>query len=540
MAAEQWLDRFALADPTQESSLRSIYGVDRDIILERVNLFGTVLATFCHAFGARQPVFLVRCPSRVNWEGHHVDHQGGSYNATTQAREFVAACSERQDGWVIVHNAESLRFRPCRFRVDDLSPQHHRSGGWERFVIGAWIALKERFPTLVFHGVNLALGSDIPTGGGMSSSHALLVTSLLAAATANRLTLQRSEIVSLIQRADWLAGSRTGLGDQATMLFGRRGFLFHSPVGTADEISPEYIPLPDGYALMIADSLTHHTLAGQEAVAYNSRVFACRLALPLLLQGFAALGIDETTIASLRCPADISPQKVPLELIYQGLGAIPSDLRLDEARLRFQEACVSGLTSLSFDELVETYFPSGERPDTVPVRGVLMYTLAECRRSVLFAQLLLEGNISEAGRLMNAGHEGDRVSRANPETGEYTNAEYPVTDILLKDLLDDLRSQEPNRTDRAQLQYQHGDYRASTPTLDQMVDIARTHGAVGASLTGGGHGGVMIALMQEDRCDGFREAMCFFHRERSCLSEDQASRTVQKCVTVEGAGMISI
>ncbi|MCD8519417.1 MAG: hypothetical protein LRY24_00710 [Erysipelotrichaceae bacterium] len=37
----------------------------------------------------------------------------------------------------------------------------------------------------------------------------------------------------------------------------------------------------------------------------------------------------------------------------------------------------------------------------------------------------------------------------------------------------------------------------STPTLDHYVDIARYHHALGAKLTGGGLGGCMIALAED-------------------------------------------
>ena len=42
----------------------------------------------------------------------------------------------------------------------------------------------------------------------------------------------------------------------------------------------------------------------------------------------------------------------------------------------------------------------------------------------------------------------------------------------------------------------------STPELEQLVDIAREHGALGAKLTGGGGGGSIIAL-----CDGDTDAV---------------------------------
>lgn len=38
----------------------------------------------------------------------------------------------------------------------------------------------------------------------------------------------------------------------------------------------------------------------------------------------------------------------------------------------------------------------------------------------------------------------------------------------------------------------------STPELDEMVDLARSHGALGAKLTGGGGGGAIVCLMDAD------------------------------------------
>lgn len=535
LSAGRWLDRLTLRDA--KTSLRSTYGEDERVIEQRVNLYGRVLAQFCRVFGQDKPVFIVRCPSRVNWEGHHVDHQGGCYNATTQAQEMVAVCGIREDDWVIVHHVESLNFPSCRFRIGELTSTASPERRWEQFPKGVWLSLKEQFPEVPLHGLNLAVGGDIPIGRGMSSSHALLVTCLLAAAAANDLTLERRDAVRLVQRADWLAGARTGLGDQATMLFGRRGFIFHSPVGNADEISPLYVPLPEDYALMLADSFTHHTLTGEQALAYNGRVFTCCIALPLLLQTLLEIGVEEKTIASVERPADITPESMSLQMIYRGLLAIAQNLPFDSARILFQNACRHSGVEEDFENLVETYFPTGILPETIPVRGVLMYTLAECWRSSLFARHLQEGNVLEAGRLMNIGHEGDRIAAVSPETGEYADADHSVTDSLLNAFLADLESGDPSRVERAQLQYQPGDYRASTPILDQMVDIARDCDAVGASLTGAGHGGTVIALVGEDNADAFTAAMLNFYRERS-LTPEQSSRGVRRCATVEAAGLV--
>ena len=39
----------------------------------------------------------------------------------------------------------------------------------------------------------------------------------------------------------------------------------------------------------------------------------------------------------------------------------------------------------------------------------------------------------------------------------------------------------------------------STPELEELIHIARTHGALGAKLTGGGGGGSMVALCPDNQ-----------------------------------------
>ncbi|MER6876233.1 galactokinase, partial [Amycolatopsis sp. NPDC000673] len=51
------------------------------------------------------------------------------------------------------------------------------------------------------------------------------------------------------------------------------------------------------------------------------------------------------------------------------------------------------------------------------------------------------------------------------------------------------------------------DYRISTPELDLAVDSARSAGALGARMTGGGFGGSAIALVRDEDLDGVRTAV---------------------------------
>jgi galactokinase len=133
-----------------------------------------------------------------------------------------------------------------------------------------------------------------------------------------------------------------------------------------------------------------------------------------------------------------------------------------------------------------------------PIRGVVLYGLAECERSRLFADALKANHISEIGRLMNVSHDGDRVARFD-SYGKRLPYQSPTSNGYLLDLIDDLESGDPERVMRAQLQWQPGSYHCSVPEIDHLVDISlRTEGVVGAQLTGAGLGGCMMVLVHKN------------------------------------------
>ena len=228
-------------------------------------------------------------PSRINWEGHHVDHQGGFYNATTHCREMLLAVRRRDDERVRLVNADSERFGACELAPQDAIPSRERGGDLEPVRARRYAALRQRQPGVRLVGADIAVASDIPVGASLSSSHALVLGSVPAAVASNRLLLDKRDAIMLVQEGEWFTGSRTGLGDQATMIFGQRGKLFCSPVFERDDIVPRQVALPTGYAYLSIDSFTKHRLRGEGRMDYNARVFAYRTAFPLVL---AALSED--------------------------------------------------------------------------------------------------------------------------------------------------------------------------------------------------------------------------------------------------------
>jgi len=115
------------------------------------------------------------------------------------------------------------------------------------------------------------------------------------------------------------------------------------------------------------------------------------------------------------------------------------------------------------------------------------------------------GEVAAAGRVVDFGHDGDRVSRVDSVTGRYVNFDHPVTNELLDDLLTRLGDRNKGVRASAALECQSGEYRASIAELDVLVDICRSQGAISASLTGAGLGGVITTVIEESRVAPLRE-----------------------------------
>ncbi len=527
-----WMEAFRAPGSRFREALRLAYGEDLVLVAKRSALYREVLASFRQAFGDHGNIVLLAVPSRINWEGHHVDHQGGYYNATTHSREMVFAVRRRTDSCVRLVNAQPERFPSCEFDLEHSQKESERRHLWSDYVRGAFAAVKKRCASKALLGADIAVASDIPVGASMSSSHALVLGGALCALSANDLTLDKREAVILVQEGEWYTGSRTGLGDQATMVFGRRGKLFCSAVIEQASISPRYVNLPKGYAYLIIDSFTEHHLQGEERIDYNARVFSYRAAFPLVLAAILEDGAGREMVASTRRLVDIAPDRFPTDVIYRALKRLPDVMTFEDARPLFDKAVKAlgaagvPLQVNDFDQLVCTYFGAGPLSERLPVKGVALYGLAECWRSRLYADLLERGEIGAAGRVVDFGHDGDRVSRVDSGTGRYVNYEHPVTNELLDDLLKRLTDPSEGVRASAALECQSGEYRASIPELDVLVDICRSAGAISASLTGAGLGGVITTVIEESRVAPLRESL-MGHFERT---EDAEVELVESAV----------
>jgi galactokinase len=319
---------------------------------------------------------VARAPGRVNLIGDHTDYTGGlvfpmAINRDTtivfDSSDEVSLTSDDFDGVV-------------RFSLPVEAPSAIQPS-WGRYIAGVAAAMAERsLATRAFSG---RVSTEVPIGGGLSSSAALEV----AAALAFGIDTDPTTLAAVCRRAEHLATNvPCGIMDQLASVAGVRD---HALLIDCHSLEVMPIRIPDSLAVWVVE-VSSRTLDGSE---YPTRVSQCAEA--------------EREIGPLRL-ADVS--------------------------------------------MVETI--------TDPtVRARARHVITENERVREFAKALAAGDSRAAGRLMYESHESLRR-----------------------------------------------DFETSTTLMDAAVETyAKVPGVHGVRMTGGGFGGCIVVLADDDaEVDGMR------------------------------------
>ncbi len=226
-----------------------------------------------------EPDGIWAAPGRVNIIGEHTDYNDGLVLPIAIDRQALAAIrfTER-------NGSSTIR---CWSRQED-------DDSWQTYPRGVSRALADA--GLPAAGFDLVFDSDVPTGGGLSSSAALECSVALGLA---RDRFDRLELARICQRAEnEYVGAPTGIMDQMASLFGQEG---HALLLDCRDLGTEQVPLPlDGLTLLVIDTKASHALGDG---AYGERRSACEdaaEALGVATLRDAALGAVETLDEPLR------------------------------------------------------------------------------------------------------------------------------------------------------------------------------------------------------------------------------------------------
>ncbi len=470
------------------------------------------LRTFGDAFGLGREVLVIRSAGRVNILGTHIDHRGGSVNPVAVNHLWLIA-SPRDDDLVAVRNVESEPFPNERFRIGECLPvgakisdwdawchaEYDKRKGdasitWSNYVRAAVLYLQHLHSAedgtfmLSLRGMDMVFCGNIPRAVGLSSSSAVVVAAAEAVIRLNGLDVDRTDMVRHCGYAEWYVGTRGGSSDHAAIVFAQPNAILHAK-GFAAGV--ENVPVPEGYSLVLANSLIEAKKQTGARNAFNSRVAAYIFGLMLIKKQFPRYA---EKLEHLR---DINPGTLGVteSEIFRIVRSLPVSARRAELLRQLPED----------GEKIHRVFRSHEEPaEGYPIRQVCMYGIAECIRADMVPQCLKMGDIRRFGELMNLSHDGDRVTKLVNGRRTPTDNRYP--DERIDALIRDLESGDPERVERARLWRQPGGYNVSLPEVDELVDISlATPGVAGAGLVGAGMGGCIVAVVESDRAETLTE-----------------------------------
>lgn len=228
------------------------------------------MSRFEERFG-RPPETHAAAPGRVNLIGEHTDYNGGFVLPTPIPLEARIELAARSGNLARVTSANLDPERVDTFRIGEET----RRGDWLDYLQGVTRVLVADGYRI--EGFDLRLDSDLPIGGGLSSSAAIAVAFQRALRERFRLALDDVALARVAQRAEnEFVGARVGVMDPLASSLGRPGYALF--LDTTD-LGRRYVPIPPAIEIVVVDSGTGHRHAGG---GYNQRRQECERAAALL------------------------------------------------------------------------------------------------------------------------------------------------------------------------------------------------------------------------------------------------------------------
>ncbi|MHC4984605.1 MAG: galactokinase [Planctomycetota bacterium] len=208
---------------------------------------------FRERFG-REPAGAVAAPGRVNLIGEHTDYNDGFVLPIAIERDTAAVFAPREDRIVRFVSAQA-----------DESAEIDLSGAlaagepaWANYSIGVAAGLVQRGAPI--GGADIFFDSDVPLGGGLSSSASLEVATAMALLGGTKGDIPDAELATICQMAEHnFAGTPCGIMDQSIAIMGQAG---RALLLDCRDSHTQQIPFdnPD-LVLLVADTQVKHELS---------------------------------------------------------------------------------------------------------------------------------------------------------------------------------------------------------------------------------------------------------------------------------------
>jgi N-acetylgalactosamine kinase len=439
---------------------------------------------------------LTRAPGRVNLIGEHTDYNGLPVFPMAVNRDMAAVFSPRSDRKVVIANTQP-EFVERAFGIEEyIAP--YPTGDWGNYCKAAVQGLLDYYRSKRRSaerccGFQATIDGDIPIAAGMSSSSALVVLCALVFLDSNRRKLHstaegRLELADLLAGAERYVGTQGGGMDQAISLMGRAG---HAVKIDFFPLRTRPAPLPDNYAIVVANSTVKAAKTAEALDKYNRRPIECSLAAAVLKRAFSKHYGREVPIFLL---GDLKQERLAI--------AEPEIRKISDTALHGQPYSLAEVARILGESTEKTAALYCKRRDgsifPEPAEGFKLqqryrHVIEEGRRVEQSVETLEAGDIPGFGELMNRSHGSCR----------------------------DL-------------------YEISTPELDRLVEIAREAGALGSRLTGAGFGGCTVSLVEKKHVEAFiQRVIQDYYRGYLGREEQESDNLIFPCQAAGGAGFFT-
>jgi L-arabinokinase len=227
-------------------------------------------------FSGTAPLHIARAPGRLDLMGGISDYSGGLCLEWPLQVATHCALQLNDSGTIEVHSAnaaaENWQER-VEIGTDELlalskeaARQHlatDASTRWAAYVLGAFVVLREAglLNANQVQGAKLFVSSDVPSGGGVSSSASLEVAAMTAICAACDITLDGLEVARLCQRVEnEIVGAPCGIMDQVTVALGRENELLQL-LCQPHQVLP-FVSLPPDVEIFGINSNVKHSVGG--------------------------------------------------------------------------------------------------------------------------------------------------------------------------------------------------------------------------------------------------------------------------------------
>ena len=227
---------------------------------------------FKSRFGT-DPIYYTSSPGRLEILGNHTDYNLGLTLACTVDFSMSLAIGLSSDELCKVCDLKNDLSE--KFSLD--KELELKTGSWIDYYKGMCLEFKKN--GLDIPPFKATLYSNIPQGGGMSSSAAMLISAAKCLSEfQNSQQLSNEQIMLMAQRVEHnFIGVKTGLLDYLTILFGKKNKILLCDF--KENIVSDYIDFNPEFTFLVADSGVKHSLVDSE---YNTRRFLCEQALGCL------------------------------------------------------------------------------------------------------------------------------------------------------------------------------------------------------------------------------------------------------------------